>query len=237
MDDLNSPRWLLVSDVDDTLTGDEGGLAAFARTCAGVVLVLNSSRPRASVLKTLDSMPPQLRVDGLITALGTELTLAGAATADWPARFESWQRGPIDDLMVRAGAVPHPSEMQTPYKASFAVPRDHWRELEEAVTGLSPDSQVITSGESDFDVIPAAAGKANATRWVAERLGIDPSRLVVAGDSGNDLAMFEAAPRAIAVGNARAELVERVDPERTYFAHRPRAWGLIEGLRHWKAIP
>ena len=72
--------------------------------------------------------------------------------------------------------------------------------------------------------------------WVAARLGIPPERLIVAGDSGNDLAMFHAAGKAIAVGNARDELLERADPLRTFIARGPRAWGLIEGLRHWGAI-
>lgn len=237
MADPDSPRWLLVSDVDDTLTGDEGGLAAFSREARSVVLVLNSSRPKESVLKTLESVPASFRPQGLITALGTEISLAGVDQCGWTARFDGWHRGPVDDLMREIRAIPHPAEMQTRFKASYAVPKDRWDEVSRRLAAISPGSQVIASGASDFDVIPASAGKDRATLWVAERLGIPLSRLVVAGDSGNDLAMFNASPRAIAVGNARAELRERADRGRTFFATRPRAWGVIEGLRHWGAIP
>jgi hypothetical protein len=237
MADENLPRWLLVSDVDDTLAGDEGGLAAFSRVARSVVLVLNSSRPKESVLKTLESVPASFRPDGIITALGTEISLAGVEQTDWTGRFDGWNRGPVDDLMRGIGAIPHPPEMQTRFKASYSVPKVRWDEVRGRVLALAPGSRVIASGDSDFDVIPAAAGKDRATLWVAGRLDVPLSRLVVAGDSGNDLAMFDASPRAIAVGNARAELLDRADPARTFFASRPHAWGVIEGLRHWGAIP
>lgn len=229
-----SPDWLLVSDIDDTLAGDDEGIAAFSRH--RVRLVLNSSRPLASVRKTMSAFPAALRIDGVITGLGTEILLDGIFQTEWTARFTGWDRGPVDEIMARAGMPRHPDEMQTPFKASFAVPRDRRNELHALVRAAVPDSRIILSGDSDFDVIPALGGKDHATLWVAGKLGIDPARLIVAGDSGNDLAMFQAAGKAIAVGNARAELLDRADPATTYFAKGKRAWGLIEGLHHWGAL-
>lgn len=229
-----SPDWLLVSDIDDTLAGDDEGIAAFSKH--RVRLVLNSSRPLASVRKTLAGFPAGLRIDGVITGLGTEILLGGIFQTGWIARFTGWDRRPVDDIMEHAGMLPHPDEMQTPFKASFSVPADRRDELHAKVRAATPDSRIIVSGDSDFDVIPALGGKDHATLWVAGKLGIDPARLIVAGDSGNDLAMFQAAGKAIAVGNARAELLDRADPARTYFAKGRRAWGLIEGLRHWGAL-
>lgn len=237
MEDRCSSRWLLVSDVDDTLAGDDRGLSDFARDCGEVLLVLNSSRPRASVLRTLERFPPGLRVDGVITALGTEILLNGADPAEWTAGFKGWSRRSVDQLMERAGVSAHASEFQTALKASFSVPRVRWQELSREVLAIAPASRIIVSGESDFDVIPAAAGKDRAMLWLTRHLGVSLERLVVSGDSGNDLAMFDASPRAIAVGNARTELLEKADPDRTYFARGDRARGVIEGLRHWGAIP
>lgn len=228
------PDWLLVSDVDDTLAGDEEGIAAFSRH--RVPLVLNTSRPLGSLRMTMAAFPAGLRVDGVIAGLGTEIQLGGAFQSEWTARFAAWDRGPVDEIMAGAGMPPHPEEMQTPFKASYSVPRGRWEDLHARVRAASPASRIIASGDSDFDVIPALGGKDHATLWVAGKLGIDPGRLIVAGDSGNDLAMFQAAGKAIAVGNARAELLERADPARTYFSEGNRAWGLIEGLRHWGAL-
>jgi HAD superfamily hydrolase (TIGR01484 family) len=234
--DEPSPAWLLVSDVDDTLAGDDEGIVAFSRLRSGVSLVLNSSRPLADVRRTLARFPVLLPLHGIIGGLGTEILLEGVLRVDWQERFSDWDRTPVDAVMEAAGMRPHPREMQTPYKASFAVPQAEWRKMKDAVRQAVPACRIITSGTSDFDVIPAAAGKDQSTLWVAARLGIPPDRLIVAGDSGNDLAMFHAAAKAIAVGNARPELRHAADPLRTYFATAPRAWGLIEGLRHWGAV-
>lgn len=236
MEDKASPDWLLVSDIDDTLAGDDEGIAAFSKLRGEVRLVLNSSRPLGSVRETMAAFPANLCIDGVVTALGTEILLDGMLQTEWATRFADWDRGAVDAVMARAGMRPHAEEMQTPYKASFAVPHRRREEMKAAIRAALPQCRIIASGESDFDVIPALGGKDHATLWVAGKLGIDPARLIVAGDSGNDLAMFRAAGKAIAVGNARAELVDRADPEKTYFAKAHRAWGLIEGLRHWGAI-
>ena len=236
MDDHKLTRWLLVSDVDGTLTGNDGGVAALARVGIEFMLVLNSSRPRASVIRTLDTLPSPLRLEGLITAMGTEIHLAGEDQSEWTRTFGDWSRGPVDTFMAKKGMIPHEAEMQTAYKASFSVPAGKWPYFRRAVLDLAPESQVITSGESDFDVIPSLAGKDRATRWVVGKLGVDPARVVVAGDSGNDLTMFNAARMAIAVGNSRPELLERADPNRTFFATEKHAFGVIEGLKHWGAI-
>jgi HAD superfamily hydrolase (TIGR01484 family) len=237
MEEKRRTRWLLVSDLDGTLTGHDGGVGALAGLGVQVALVLNSSRPRASVLRTLALLPSGLRVDGLITAMGTEVMVEGSDCQEWTERFKDWDRVPIDALMERAGILPHRPEHQGRYKASYHVPAERWQEFRRRVLDLAPGSVVVTSGESDFDVLPAAAGKDKAAAWVARLMGFDPSRVIVAGDSGNDVDMFNSARMAIAVGNAREELVDRVNPAKTYFAARPHALGVIEGLRYWGALP
>ena len=232
-----SPQWLFVTDVDDTLTGDWPSLLEFSKVGSPLLLVLNSSRPHRSVCGTLETLPADLRIDGLVTALGTEIEIAGTPCAEWAERFAEWDRAAVDALLESVGFSPHPAGMQTPCKASYAVPRNRWDEMRARIFEHVPDTQVITSGESDFDVIPRAAGKGAATLHVAAALGIDRDRLIVAGDSGNDLSLFAVADRAIAVGNARPELIEAADPAHTYFARAHSAAGLLEGLRHWGALP
>lgn len=229
---MDPEEWLLVTDVDDTLCGDDAALRELSRW-GGFRIVLNSSRPRASVVKTMEGFPPGLRVDGVITALGTEILLDAEDVVEWNFQFSGWDRTTLDRWMSECGFPAHPGEFQSRYKASFRVPRTRWREVIRAVTGLLPGSRVIASGETDFDVIPAGAGKDRAAVFVAERLGIRRDHLVVAGDSGNDFDMFNAAEKAIAVGNARPELIELADRHRTCFAKADRAAGILEGLRFW----
>jgi HAD superfamily hydrolase (TIGR01484 family) len=236
MENQQGSRWLLVSDVDGTLTGDDEGLRALSGVGSQVTLVLNSSRPRKSLELTLKALPEQLRIGGVISAMGTEILLDGVEQVEWSRQFEGWDRALVDKYMAGLGMRPHEEEMQAPFKASFEVPASKWERCEHEVIELMPTAKVITSGESDFDVIPALAGKDGATQWVAHRLGFPPSHVIVAGDSANDLAMFESANMAIAVGNARRELIDAAGEDRTFFAERCHAFGVIEGLRHWGAI-
>lgn len=233
---LDSPQWLLVTDVDDTLVGDRCSLREFSEASHSLLVVLNSSRPRASLDATMKALPAGLRIDGVVSALGTEIEIGGWPCCEWNKRFATWDRAVVDRIMADAGCAPHAAEMQTKHKASFSVPRSLWPTLREAILLAAPDSSVITSGVSDFDVIPAAAGKGEGALEVVRLLGLPRHRMIVAGDSGNDLAMFHVADRAIAVGNARSELIAGADPARTYFARAPRAAGILEGLLHWGAL-
>lgn len=234
-----APRnpWLLVSDIDYTLTGDEEALAellGLIEESPGVRLAVNSSRPRASVERTLASFPVPFEPAGMITAMGTEVA-AGAPLGGWQERFAGWDRSVVDEIMAGLGAVAHDDEFQTRYKASYAVEGAAKQEAaRQAIAASGQDCRVVISGASDMDVLPPGAGKGEATLFLARELGIDVGeRLVVAGDSGNDVAMFEVSPRGILVGNAGAELREAVRPGRAYQARAPHAAGILEGLRHW----
>ncbi len=235
------PAWLLVSDIDDTLLGDDQAFRDFVTAVAAapaLLVVLNSSRPAGSVQSTLRTLPLPFEPHGLITAMGTEIVLGGIPAPGWKDRFTNWNRSLIDAVMTGLGTEPHAAEYQTPYKASFAVPPDRQAEARERLTATGLDLRIIASGASDFDILPARAGKGEATLHAATCLGIDPAQhLVVAGDSGNDLAMFDACPRGVVVGNARDELRNAVDPARAYHARATHAAGILEGLRHWGALP
>jgi sucrose-6F-phosphate phosphohydrolase len=231
-------RWLLVSDVDDTLTGDDAALAALGETLrqhrGGIVVALNSSRPAQSIARTLDrDFPSGFPVDAVISALGTEMALGGVMVSTWSDQFLGWPRDRIAQAVGSLGYTPHDAEFQTPWKASFAVPADAWNDVTAALAAENLPCRIITSGQSDLDIIPPTAGKDAAALFLASHLGIARSRLVVAGDSGNDLALFSVAARAIAVGNARRELLAAMPIDVSYHASLHHAAGVGEGLAHF----
>lgn len=235
-------RWLLVTDVDDTLIGDDQALRELlpALRIARIPIALNSSRPTASVRGTIEEhWPPDAEPpDAVITALGTEIEYAsGEPDVGWHARFEDWPRDEVDRVLRELGFEPHASEFQTAFKVSYAVPASDVARVEAALDRADAPRRTIHSGDSDFDVIPPEAGKAAAMFRVAACLGVAEDHVIVAGDSGNDLVMFEHASRGIVVGNARRELRERVEPERAYFASALQAGGILEALRHWQLVP
>lgn len=231
-------RWLLVSDIDDTLTGDDVSLHVFIRAvrdAPGLAICLNSSRPLGSVQRTLDQWPLHFKPHALITAMGTEIHVDSQNLRDWSRHFDGWDRSAVDQVMQQLGYPPHRDELQTRFKASFAVPRgDDQQRARQAIEVTGLPVRIIISGESNFDVLPTDAGKDHATLFLARHMGFDADRVVVAGDSGNDLAMFRAARRGIVVANARDELRDAVaDLPGVYFAQHPHAAGVLEGLRHW----
>ncbi|MGV8989008.1 MAG: HAD-IIB family hydrolase [Cypionkella sp.] len=228
--------WLLVSDIDDTLTGDREGLARLWQAVRAhpdrLRLALNSSRPAASVDATLAAeFPEGFAPDAVITGMGSEVRIGGDWAADWSLRWSDWPRDTIVTLVTDLGFAPHAAEFQTPAKASFAVKGAAARDqVLDALAAEGLPVRAIFSGESDLDLLAPGAGKDAAMRFLAEKLGIPPDRVVAAGDSGNDRAMFEEAARAIAVGNARRELIETMPPAKTYHARAHHAAGVLEGL-------
>ncbi|MEX0741263.1 MAG: HAD-IIB family hydrolase [Phycisphaeraceae bacterium] len=234
-------RWLLVSDVDQTLTGDLAALHQFIEVTErtpNLLVCLNSSRPAASVAKTLVEIGRPFKPDALITAMGTEIRLHGEELSAWSRQFAGWDRRLVDDVMRELGYRPHRAELQTRWKASFIVPRgEDQRRAAEALDGTGIGVCIVVSGESDFDVMPPGAGKDRAALFLSRHLHLKLDRMIVAGDSRNDLSMFEVARRGIVVGNARHELRDAVtDWPGVYVAQAAYAAGVLEGLRHWGVV-
>lgn len=235
--------WLLVSDIDDTLTGDRAALDRLWRTLKArkyrLRLALNSSRPAVSVDKTLaDDFPEGFHPDAVITGLGTEIRLGGSHLDGWRQQFSSWPDKEVRRLVMELGYHPHDDIFQTVGKASFAVPgQDDVDRVLESLRRSGIDFRSIYSGKSDLDILAPGAGKDAAMRYLADQLGIPIERTVAAGDSGNDLALFEAAGKAIAVGNARRELLLGLPKDKTYLAKAHHAAGVEEGLTAFGILP
>ncbi len=234
--------WLLISDVDDTLTGDAAGLialdAAIAANRDRIWFSLNSSRPAPSVLRTLREVFPETMVpDAIITALGTEISLGGKPLEGWQEKFAHWPQPEIHALLLSLGHRPHDDEFQTPHKVSFAVEgAEAQNEARNALSRAGLPCQIIASGTDDFDIIPVEAGKGAASLFLAQTLGVPPGGIVAAGDSGNDLDLFRIAGSAIAVANARQELLAKMPSQTSYHAMRSHAAGVLEGLVHFGVI-
>lgn len=107
---------------------------------------------------------------------------------------------------------------------------------ESRLEGLGVD--VVVSANVFLDVLPRGVDKGSTLRRVLEWLGAAESECVVAGDSLNDLALFETGLRAIAVGNCEPALRRRVEGmEAVYQAAGEGVVGILEGLRHHGVVP
>lgn len=242
--------WLFVSDVDDTMLGDEVGLRQLAlmlQARPDLITVYNSSRPCASVRRTLADVVLLPFPNYLIGALGTEIQhgVTGKAIEHYQqvlnrACFAQgellWDRTRIVTLLDHLGLTAHPPEFQTPFKVSYDLPDPAL--LPQVFDGLATtglEVKVIYSGNKNLDIIPHVSGKGSAIEYLRRRLGIRSDRVVVAGDSGNDLEMFVAPYKGIVVANATTELKQK-EGDHIYHAQTAHAAGVLEGLRFWQVV-
>jgi hydroxymethylpyrimidine pyrophosphatase-like HAD family hydrolase len=100
----------------------------------------------------------------------------------------------------------------------------------ERLEGLAVD--LVGSAGVYLDVLPRGVNKGSTLRRVLRWLERSETDVVVAGDSLNDLALFDTGMRGVVVGNCEAELRSRVQGrEHLYLARGEGAAGILEGLR------
>lgn len=126
-----------------------------------------------------------------------------------------------------ARAADDPSLQDDATAAADAAARNAADRLE----GLDVD--VLVSANVFLDVLPRGVNKGTTVRRVLRWLGADENCCVVAGDSLNDLALFETGLAGVVVGNCEPALRRRVATmSRVYHARQEGVAGVLEGLRH-----
>jgi len=246
--------FLLVTDLDNTLVGDDAAMAILNqrleahRQQYGTRIVYSTGRS-LPLYRQLTQEKPLLSPDVLICAVGTEIYQNNWQEPDptWSNRLSAhWDRDAVGAIAAQfADLMPQPDSEQRPFKVSYCVTPQAARELLPELSARLGDRglaiQLVYSGDKDLDILPAQANKGNAMGFLRQQLQIERDRTVACGDSGNDLSLFQArSERGIIVGNAMPELLEwhhaNPSPHR-YLATAPCAAGILEGLHHFGFLP
>jgi sucrose-6F-phosphate phosphohydrolase len=235
-----SPRFLFVSDMDDTMLGDDAALGRLAEALmeirGQIVIAYNSSRPCASLKETLAQNNNLPKPDYLIGALGTEIEdfPAGGRIDAYSRNLKAgWQRDKVAALMEQLGFAAHADEFQTEFKASYHAPGDaQFQRVLDHLREAGLNAKVIFSGNKNLDIIPPGADKGKAVIFLHRMLGFHPEQVIVAGDSANDREMFLHTFKGIIVGNAD-EALQSLSSPNIHHAQSACAAGVLEGLRHW----
>lgn len=234
-------RSLLISDVDGTLLGDDDALREFAGWYASrrgrVRLVYSSGRLFGSVRESIDGtdLPEP---DAVIGGVGTQVRGFPSNTpiGRWPGDCGGWSPLRICAVLAEYDELQlQPDEFLSDHKISYYVNDASPELLEELRRRLSAACcrvELVYSSNRDLDVLPQGVNKGSAAAFLASHWSFAHDRVVVSGDSGNDLSMFEQGFRGIVVGNAHREL-KRLDSPSVYQADRPHAAGVLQGLLHW----
>ncbi|MEZ5961390.1 MAG: HAD family hydrolase [Hyphomonadaceae bacterium] len=96
----------------------------------------------------------------------------------------------------------------------------------------------LLSANVFFDVLPRGVNKGQTLLRLLAHEGFASERVLCAGDTMNDLSLFETGLRGVAVGNSEAPLRDAVaDMRNVYCARRHGAGGIVEAIAHFNLLP
>ncbi len=237
---------LLVCDIDNTLLGDFDGLHALLAELRsagdGVGFAIATGRRLESARRILQDWRVPTP-DILITSVGSAIFYGNSMAEDpgWLDHIDHrWDRDALVEAMRDIPGLKMQSKSeQRRHKISYDVdpavmppPPDIVRHLRR----LDLRANVIFSHQAYLDLLPVRASKGLALRYLSMKWDLPPDRILVAGDSGNDEEMLRGEMLGVVVGNYSDELESLRGQPRVHFAAGEYAWGILEGLRHYRFL-
>jgi glucosylglycerol-phosphate synthase len=231
---------ILATDLDGTfLGGNEAGrreLYDLLRADPDATLIFVTGRGIGSILPLLDDdsipTPHFIIADvGATVVDGGNLApvepVQAPIEAAWPGRdrvMEALQ--PFDFLVYQ--------EVPQARRCSFLLAEERRIEEIRHVVEDELGCDVLFSAGQYLDVLPRGVSKGSTLLALLEHTGLDHERVVVAGDTLNDLSLFETGLKGIVVGEAEAALSRRVEAigGAAYLAEAAGGGGIVEGLVH-----
>jgi sucrose-6-phosphatase len=240
------------TDLDGTLMGNDKATRHFKKTWEKIPterrpkLCYTSGRLLNDILHLVNSgvLPEP---DFIISGVGTNIYDFGKQ--DVLKNFteildEGWDIGKVNAL-IEDYPLPiekQPDYYQNEYKSSWFLNQATAEQIEGiqlAMEEAGLEVRVVYSSSRHLDVLPNSANKGNSLNWLLRHVGLRANETLVAGDSGNDSAMFSLKGiRGIVVGNAQPELLDLTTDLPVYHAPQNEicAFAVINGLRHFGVI-
>ena len=205
---MNAPNmspFLFVTDLDNTLVGDDNALVKLNQELARhrqqhnskIVYATGRSLYLYRLLAEAKSLIPP---DALITAVGTEMYFDRELKKYDPkwadVLAQGWNREEIVEISSQFEQLQsQPNSEQNPFKISYylaeAVADSTIPLLKAALNARGYAVKLIYSAGQDLDLLPKNGDKGLAVQFLRSRWDISPEQTIVCGDSGNDISMFE----------------------------------------------
>lgn len=230
---------LLVTDVDDTLTGDDEALATLLNrletTDAKVGFGIATGRTLDEALTLMEELGVRVP-DVLITAAGSELHYGTYLLPDrsWERQIRyRWDHEAVARVMEAIPGLERVVPSETKYRLRYNLDPRHAPPLREIRRRLRQEGLRVTTildHETVLDVVPVRASPGLAIRFFCLKWNLEPQRLLVAGDSGNDWDMLSGDTLGVVVSNHTPELDNLRGRPRVHFAEGAHARGILEGI-------
>ncbi|MBN1556851.1 MAG: HAD-IIB family hydrolase, partial [Lentisphaerae bacterium] len=241
---LTAVKRLFVTDIDETLVGDKASLDALARLLAehrdtvgfGVATGRNPENA-VDVLRTCGVPDP----DVVIGAVGTEIGYGANLKPDrgWQTHLAAqWDPDAVREVLSGFSALTmQPRAAQRRFKISyFFNAKDSdlgLADIHAALRGAGVRYNLIYSGGKYLDILPRRGSKGKAIRYLQYKWSIPLNHVLVAGDSGNDADMLRGEVLGVVVANHQPELEAMRGRRKVYFASKPYAAGIREGMERY----
>ncbi len=240
-----SKQHLLVSDVDDTLLGDDAALKKFVQwyeQAGGAMrLVYASGRFVKSIRESVETsgLPAP---DAIIGGVGTEICRypSDEPIGDWQERMAaSWHPHTVEQVLAEEKDLERqPGKFQSSYKQSYFLydaPPERLEQLLQKLADAGVEAGLVYSSQRDLDFLPPRVNKGTAAAYLADYWDLQADNVLVSGNSANDADLFMQGFLGIIVGNSHDEL-RALEGPRVYLAKAGYAAGVLEGIEHWASF-
>jgi sucrose-phosphate synthase len=236
---------LIITDLDNTLTGDTEALAKLAELIQDhdhVGFGVATGRRLDSAMTLIDELG--LPCPDLIdTDCGTQLHYGDGLTPDRSWRKSigyAWKPDEIRKVLDELpGFFPQEDDHQSEFKISYEVDAEKAPttvKIKKILREAGLRAKVIMSLGMYLDVIPVRGGSDLSMRHVLWKWGFAPEDVLVAGDSGNDAGMLLGRTLGVVVANHSKELNRLKNRPRIYFARASHAAGILEGIEYYNFL-
>ncbi len=234
---------LLATDLDGTfLAGSASARRKLYRTIAAhdeLFLVWVTGRGLESVLPLLAD-PALPRPDYLICDVGATVVRVADMQPVQPIQCSIEGRWPGEQVVAQAMSMfdgllrqDVPQQRRCSYYCEPALLAQLRPQIETVAAGL--DCVVMYSADRYLDILPRGVDKGSAITALVGQLGVHPGRVLVAGDTLNDQAMYGIGFAGVCVGESEPALLARTRGlPRVFHASKPGCGGILEAIRHFR---
>lgn len=226
------PR-VLATDLDNTIVSDKVPHTELWETLAleNTSLIYITGRYRQSAIDLIEreQLP---KPDILICDVGASIYLGPSYELDqeWAGNIKQEDFEQVNAIAKSIDIARQP--IDTPWRLAYFASKMQVQILKQAIKQHNLAVDLIFSSERDVDILPANINKGAALKYVLNKCQYD-GEVVVAGDSENDLSLFNLGYPAIAVGNACDAILALSENEHIHYAKGHASAGVKE---IWKKI-